>query len=372
MGQAFVPGLRVQSRTTLRVVRELPVQGDILVQQGDRVSAEQIVARAQLPGDVLIVRLAEKMGIEPSEVNQGLRVRVGDEVKSGQILCSHAGLFGLFRTEFPAPIEGRVDFFTERTGHLGIRLAAKAMNLTAYLAGKVVAVTPGRAVSIESQVAFVQGIFGVGGERFGRLKILDVPPNAVVTAEHLPAECRECILVGGARPTLSALQRAATLGVSGWITGSIDDGTLAGYLGYDLGIALTGDEAVPFTLIITEGFGELAIAERTMAVLGPLAGHRASMNGATQVRAGALRPEVIVTLDGDVSRDEAPQDLSLSLEIGSSVRLIRVPYFGERGRVTALPEQGVTIETGAHARVAKILLTDGREVTVPRANLELI
>jgi transcription antitermination factor NusG len=63
---------------------------------------------------------------------------------------------------------------------------------------------------------------------------------------------------------------------------------------------------------------------------------------------------------------------SEGLTVGSLVRVIRVPYFGQRAVITALPRELERIETGASARVAKVTLeADGSEVTVPRANLEL-
>jgi hypothetical protein len=59
------------------------------------------------------------------------------------------------------------------------------------------------------------------------------------------------------------------------------------------------------------------------------------------------------------------------LEIGARVRLIRVPYFGSRGTVSELPHELRELETGAMARVLCARLDDGRDVVVPRANVEL-
>ena len=133
-------------------------------------------------------------------------------------------------------------------------------------------------------------------------------------------------------------------------------------------MAITGREDVPFTLIVTEGFGELAMSERTFALLEKLEGREASVNGATQVRAGAVRPEVFVPLE--CSSEEA-SGISFELIVGSRVRLIRTPHFGLTGDVAALPEAPERIETGALVRVARVRLAGGEEVTVPRANIEL-
>ena len=52
-------------------------------------------------------------------------------------------------------------------------------------------------------------------------------------------------------------------------------------LGYNLGVAITGSERVGLTLVITEGFGEVPMAERTFALGDPGAARllRASLEG---------------------------------------------------------------------------------------------
>ena len=52
MAQAYTPGLKVTNRVTHRVRRILPIKGDVLVNLGDTVDAEQVVAQTFMPGDV--------------------------------------------------------------------------------------------------------------------------------------------------------------------------------------------------------------------------------------------------------------------------------------------------------------------------------
>ena len=141
-------------------------------------------------------------------------------------------------------------------------------------------------------------------------------------------------------------------------------------LGAPLGVALTGKEQLGITVVLTEGFGQLAMAAETYALLRSHRGERASLNGATQIRAGVLRPEIVMPLQG--SPGIAPQKPAARLEPGARVRLVREPYFGALGVVSSLPEQPEQIETEALVRVLHARLDDGREVTVPRANVELI
>ena len=60
------------------------------------------------------------------------------------------------------------------------------------------------------------------------------------------------------------------------------------------------------------------------------------------------------------------------LKPGVRVRCIRRPNFGELGEVLALPEAQVVIDTGSRVRVVSVRLDSGKEVTIPRANVEIL
>ena len=95
------------------------------------------------------------------------------------------------------------------------------------------------------------------------------------------------------------------------------------------------------------------------------------MNGATQIRAGVIRPEVLAPSESATAG--ATQAASGGeLGIGTPVRVIREPYFGQLGTVVDLPAQLQVVDSGAHVRVLKAKLADGQEVLVPRANVEIV
>lgn len=372
MGDAFTPGLLVSASGSIQRLRELPIRGEILVAVGDQVSASDVVAKAELEGDLFVLRVAERMGIEPFEVIAGMRVRERDTVQAGDLICQHSGLFGLLKSEFRAPDGGFIEFVSESTGHLGLRTKSKAITLSAYISGKVVQVEAGKSLTIETEASLVQGVFGVGGERRGKLATLATERE--VGPADLPADCEDLVLVAPYRANASALMLAAERGAKGFIAGSIDDRTLAEYLGFDVGLAITGDEKISMTVIITEGFGSLTMAERTHKLFGLLNGRECSINGATQVRAGAIRPEIIVP-GSDLAILERKLGNTAGvrggLVLGGRVKVIRVPFFGQLGEIVELPQAAQALPTGAKARVARVRMMDGKIVTIPRANLEL-
>jgi hypothetical protein len=257
----------------------------------------------------------------------------------------------------------------------------------AYIRGTVAEVQPGEGVIIETRGALVQGIFGVGGERQGALRVVVSDPGEPLEETMIRPEHAEQILVGGSHVTGAALRRASEVGAAGIIVGAIVDRDLIDFLGYDIGVAITGDEAINLTLVLTEGFGSIRMAARTFGLLQSLEGRQASINGATQIRAGVIRPEVIVPEEGvqvfrcsgvqdDPTRTPEPLNTRTPehplLDVGTPIRIIREPYFGRLAAVSALPPEPRAVASGAVVRVLEAELEGGERVTVPRANVEII
>lgn len=373
MKQAYAPALEVRENTLIQKIRELPLPGKSLFKVGERVQAKDIVLTAELPGDMSIIRVAERMGFEADDVIYGMKVKEEDFLEKGQLICSLTTFFGLFTSELRCPEAGVVEFFTETNAHIGIRHKSMPLEVNAYIDGEIVAVEEGKSITIETTGTFVQGIFGVGGERQGEICILPIDRNQVVTSdiiEEVPKSLAGKILVGGISYDRSGLAAVAERGVEAVVCGSIDAQTLFEYVGREIGVSITGDEDVPCTVIVTEGFGSLEISERVLELLRGAEGKLASVNGATQVRAGATRPEIIIPKEyqADINYETEQK----FLEIGARVRVIRVPNFGAFGEIVELPSDPMVVPSGAKVRVLKAKLENGKEVFVPRANVELV
>ena len=98
----------------------------------------------------------------------------------------------------------------------------------------------------------------------------------------------------------------------------------------------------------------------------------ASVSGATQIRAGVMRPEIIIAKK-DVTHNEPHDHEPAGLELGDVVRIIREPWFGKIGKVSELPPELTALDTEAKVRVLKVTLDSSNEtVTLPRANIEKI
>lgn len=372
MSQAYTPGLLVTSRTWWRCRRVLPIPGKVLVQQGEQVQAQDVVAETEMPGDVTPVNVARQMGLSAAQVPGAMVVTVGDAVEAGQVLAKTKGMFGLFGSEFKSPVTGTVEAISAVTGQVMLRGAPLKVQVRAYLSGKVTEVFPNEGVQVESAAAVIQGIFGIGGEAFGPVCVVCNKPDEDLTEAQLTADLKGCVVIGGRRITRQAVDRARTLGVAALIAGGIDDQDLREILGYDLGVAVTGSEQLGLSIIVTEGFGDIAMADRTFRLFQQLQGSPAAANGTTQIRAGVLRPEVIIPLESSQPDESASTSPSGVLQVGAPVRVIREPYFGDLGVVVEMPSEPQMLQSQSKARVVTVRLAHGATVSVPRANVELI
>lgn len=369
MSAAYTPGLLVTPSAIITRTRRLPINGDVLVRVGDTVNADDVIAQASLPGPVNVIRVAEKLGLNQNEIFQYMKIQEKDTVNKGDIIAETRGFMGIFGSKVESPYDGTVEYISKTSGMVGIREPATPLMLKAYITGKISQVLENEGVVIETTGAMVQGIFGVGGERRGKLMTIAISGESSPDENMIDDSCTDAILNCGASVNINHIRKAIQFGVKGIITGAINDAVLRAFLGYDIGVAITGQEDIPLTMILTEGFGTLSMAARTFDLLKKLDGEFASINGATQIRAGVIRPEIIIphAVTGEISEKNADAELI----IGTRVRVIREPHFGRFANIIELPADLHVIPTGAKVRVAKVKFNTDEEDIIPRANLEI-
>ena len=374
MAHAYTPGVTVTAKTKLVRERRLPLAGTVLAKVGDEVKAEQVVARTELPGNVQTVNVANILSVLPEDLEGTLIKPVGSPLEVGEVFAMSRSFFGLFKSKCKSPIKGTLESISNITGQAIMREPPIPVEVHAYVDGKVIEAMEREGVKVETECSFIQGIFGIGGETWGEIKLFVSNSGEPLDEKSLDAGCGGKILIGGSQVDCSFLEKAASLGVRGVVVGGIDDKDLRQFLGYDLGVAITGSEEKGISLIITEGFGGMRMAEKTFSLLCSLEGRKASMSGVTQIRAGVMRPEVIVSMDGRAVSSSGKSSVfsALGMEIGSSIRVIREPHFGRLGRVVELPPELRLLETEAKVRVLEVEFEDGTRAVIPRANVEMI
>ncbi|MFC1600975.1 hypothetical protein ACFL34_01330 [Candidatus Sumerlaeota bacterium] len=374
MSHTYTPGLRVSAHTGLRKERRLPITGEVLVQQGDRVKAEDIVARAELPGTVATVNVVSLLGIGAAEIPSYMLKQEGASVAAEEVIAQTRPFLSWFRSEAESPIDGTIETISQVTGQVILRGAPQPVELRAYIDGEVVEVREGEGVVVETEGALIQGILGVGGEVCGELALVGKGRDATIAPDDLTEAMAGKIVVAGSFVSSEVFARATQLGIVGLVCGGFNDIDLRELLGRDLGVAITGHEDIQPILIITEGFGTIPMAAATYDLFAANAGKRASASGATQIRAGVMRPEIIIPAEESASSAHQPVDEAegVGLELGARVRIIREPLFGALGQVKDLPVGLATVESETKVRVVEITCDDGTTAIVPRSNVEAI
>jgi hypothetical protein len=351
----------------------LPTAGKVQVALGDRVQGATVIAFTHLDGDITPMKVASLLACPPKDLPALMLKKVGEAVTAGEVIARSKGVFGMMKTEVKATGTGTIESVSDSSGMVFLRGAPQPIEILAHVPGRVVEVLPSEGAVIEASAALVQGIFGVGGEARGPIALACRAADEELHEDLIRPEMKGCVVIGGARMTATAIAKAKSLGVAAIVSGGMDDADLRDFLGYDLGVAITGSEKCGLTLILTEGFGEIAMARRTFDLLAGHQGRECSVNGATQIRAGVMRPEIVVPLDdATTSAIENAQDSGGELAAGVVVRIIRDPHFGWIGAITALPEKPAMLDSGGKARVLEVALERGGVVTVPRANVERI
>ncbi|MDP6170211.1 MAG: hypothetical protein QF780_09405 [Candidatus Marinimicrobia bacterium] len=372
MAHAYTPGLKVLKHSKVRKDRRLPIKGEVCKKEGDMVQADDIVARTNLPGNVHMVKVANRLNISPADIHDVLTVEEGDKVNKGDRIAQTDGLFGFFKSDLMSPVSGEIESISDVTGQIVMREAPIPVEVDAYVSGVVSNIIEQEGVTVESNAAYVQGIFGIGGEARGSLCVISSERGNELSLEDINESHEGKIIVGGSFIGIDAYKKALELNVGGIVVGGFNYYDLEEVLGYTLGVAITGTEDLVTSLIVTEGYGNIEMSERTFDLLKENNGKFVSINGATQIRAGVIRPEIVIPLeDVEKNTDGDLRPEQLGIKEGSLVRVIRSPFFGKIGRVDSLPAELQQMESETMVRVAKVRVDD-EVVVIPRSNLEML
>jgi len=368
---AYTPGLKVKRSLRDRRVRRLPVLGDVHAKIGEVVDFLTPIVDTKIPGVPYVVNAANELGVFPKSLGEYMMKDVGESVSEGEQIAGFTAFFGLMKKHVLSPIDGYIETVSKVSGQIILREDPVPLMVNAYISGKVVEVMEREGAVVETNAALVQGIFGIGGETHGRIKILMDDPKTRLTVDLITPECKGKVLVGGSLVTKDFIEKAANIGAVGIVTGGIRDIDLEEILGYEIGVAITGHEDIGLKLIITEGFGMMAMNPRTLEIFKEFEGQMAAMNGSTQIRAGVIRPEVIIPHQLPAKK-EVENELAGGMKPGTQIRIIREPHFGALGTVINLHVDLKKVATESYVRVVEVKLESGKRVMVPRANVEII
>ncbi len=359
----YTPRLLVSPRVHIKRKRELPIPGECLVSKGATVNSFQPVLQTIIKGDIRVVKVRELLGIKEENIKDFFQISEGQEVQSGDSLFIRKGLFGFFPEIIKSPITGLIEFINYEAGHVGIRSAGRKFELNAYVTG-VVTECDNISITVESEAALVKGLYGFGGEVAGTLVYIKNSSDKIITEEDIrelskTRDLDSCIIAGGSQFSLEAVRELVKLRVRGVITASCSTSFI------------NSEFSNKLVFVITEGFGKHFEKSNLFQIYTLGDGENCSLSGAVQIRAGAIRPELIIHKRFSEYPIES-EDSSSKLEEGATVRIIRGNKIGNLGKIKNLIAQPVIFDSGIETFAAEVNFLDGSTTISPLANLEMI
>lgn len=349
----LAPITYTQPLATISRPRMLPVEGEVLVSVGERVGSGDIVARANLTTQHIMLDAARALGLSPERAGNLIQRNVGERVEEGAII---AGRRGVGARQLRAPAEGTIAAISE--GQILLQVSDQQSVLQARVPGEIVDVEPGRGVVIECVCAWVQGVWGNDRVADGLLQIVGDAADHALTADQIDMSLRGAILLAGHCNQRQALDLAAQVPIRGLILGS-----LATKL-------LPFAEKAPYPIVLTEGFGQAPMNADAYKLFNNHNQEQATLNAQRSNPISGERPELIIPLK-DAGKPPQPVELQ-SFRIGQSVRVLSGAYKGLLGDITALLAGSTLFESGIRAAGAEVDLGSGVRASIPLANLELL
>jgi len=229
------------------------------------------------------INIAQHLGMMPKYVRPYLKKHLGDFVNAGEVLAIDLKK-GL---SVKSTHTGTVINIDWKEAVMTIQYLQEPHNLMSNINGSVKSIEDDRHFVLEYDGIDITGIIGFGHESGGLLYWSDSPT--------ISGPCNDKVLVIPGKPSHFDLEEFSKLGISGLIVPSIDGDVLSAYIDGEIGVALTGNEKVPFPIIVMEGFGEMHFMDNIRKLLQENEGKYAYLKPKTQIRAGVIRPQIIIT-----------------------------------------------------------------------------
>ncbi|MFP4456430.1 MAG: hypothetical protein ACLFPS_02105 [Clostridia bacterium] len=234
--------------------------------------------------------VAEEMGISMKDAKSSIIVKPNQKVVPGQIIAQQQ----LKDDQFLLKYTASEMFGTVRKieGHkVWIKSREVSRKLYAYFKGTVVDSVENWSVTIESEAVVLSGNYGIAGERFGRIKTFD---KKELTPDDIKSEYNKSIIVVNGKVTDDTLEKASELEIPAIISSGCYLGTIRKYVGDNFIPGITGGEEVRTGLILMNTFSSKSSMGEDFEIFKKYEGNYIAVNGTTHIRAGAIRPEILI------------------------------------------------------------------------------
>lgn len=363
--------------------RELQRPGEILVEQGEDVTADQVIARTEAIEQHFTLFVTNELGVEAENLEKYLSKSVGSTVKQDDVVARMRR--GLRSTVVKSPVDGTLIAADQSAGTATISASVGVTELLAMVDGVVEQVDEGGGVWIRTSGSRLLGSFAFGHEARGSLVVGVDRPDRELTADQVSSEWKDGIVLAGMTAGVPALNRMREVGVAAVIMGSTTEGDIRRFAQRDSSqnaeesiLQFWGAPSRPTTLpslvqepssmmvFVTEGFGRQPMHDAVYSLLRSEAGSTATILNPVSRTGWFERPALYL------AGEEMGEDARTALGENTSVRLLDPSRPGIAAVCQGEPYMAVGPD-GVYRSIIDVVLSDGTNRTaVPISSLEAV
>lgn len=345
--------LNQASHVTIRRTRKLPFPGQVLVNKGEKVSPEAVIAQGTLPGGVMVLDVAQGLRLPTDEIKSCLTRQIGEGVQEGDVIARCEGAFPrLVR----APLAGQL--VECHQGNVVLTTEVMTTSIKAGMPGEVEKIIPEFGAVITTWGCLVQGVWGNNKVGSGVLHVLESSTERPLQLSDLEIVESGQVIVTGLCPNQEVLSGLVSKGISGLIVNFCQPALIPSL------------EKTVVPVLILQGFVENLPDTFTMAMFNAHEGKIATIDAHQGDEFYEFCPEVIIPQDKGDYVEDAP--LRGNLAIGQEVRILSGAAAGQTGIVTKLLDAQQTFPSGLTDDAASVYLENEQEVLVPCKNLVIL
>jgi uncharacterized protein (TIGR01319 family) len=226
----------------------------------------------------VVINLADKLGVKPKQAARYVTRNVGDFVYEGDTIARSASA-KLFKI-VASPTTGQVVDIDRKAGLVTVHFKSNPYLFPAHVTGVVERVEENKAIRISYSGIRLDAAIGWGKPVHGTLlwKSLsddqDIPEHSIVALAYKPSKAELIRLCDR---------------VTGLICPALDEADVAEYIGNEPGVINTGQEVLPASLVLLQGFGDLTLTSTQADFLKEHSGKLCMLDPHTRIRAGVVR-----------------------------------------------------------------------------------
>lgn len=369
--------IRIYREKVLHIHKRLPASlGKVNVVVGQEVSPGDVLGEGQTQVGFRTIHLTSELGIDPRQAALHLKRKLGQTIFQGELLAERKDLFGFRKKLLISPVDGVVDFIDEEKGNLRLKLVPKPIKLISGVCGVIDAINERNSdIVIRTLATVVYGILGSGREREGILKVVGSASDLIGTKQICEA-MRGQIIVGGGLIFPEALQKAASCGVAGVVSGGINAGDFKAMAGEIIKSSHRWSD-VGLTIMVTEGFGSVIIGEDIFSILQRHNGKYAFLDGNNNRLILPINDQSSMIcirktrLPVNANAESRPDTETVGLKVGMAVRIVYGSAIGFQGAVETIDKSLTELPSGIKSYMVAVS-GKRQKIMVPYQNLEAI